>query len=58
MAQSDRQIGQQENESLLKSRVFKGGLVLAIAGLVASSAALLTIGFGAMGGAWAMKGGK
>jgi len=58
MAQPDRQIGQQENESLWRSGLFKVGVVAVAVGWLINSAAFLNIGIVAMGGAWAMKGGK
>ena len=58
MSQPERQIGQQENESLWKSRLFKAGAVAAAVGMLINSATFLGIGAVAMGGAWTMKGGK
>jgi len=48
----------QENESLLDSRLFKVGATVAVVGWLINSAAFLNIGIVAMSGAWVAKGGK
>lgn len=48
----------EEDKSFWKSRLFRIGLIFAAVGLIFSSQAALAVGSIAMGGAWAMKGGK
>ena len=55
---AERYYPKEEDKSLWKSRLFKGGVVAAIAGAVLSSAALMAVGAIAMGGAWALMKGR
>jgi len=50
---AQERLQEEDEKSLWKSRLFKAGLAFVAAGLLVNSAAALTVGFAAMGGAWA-----